>query len=393
MRRLLAAFALSIALAVGLAPGLALAEDGNLAAPSADGIAKLSIQSSSTDQWVMVGSTPTRYFDNTGYYKYYWNSTGSDYVQFEQRYSNDRAAAIAGSSDLFCECSEPPSVIDAGSEVTLDTRLWAKNVSGYGQYLEYSVVLCESGLSRDELNKRGSDGFRDSEGESRFQIGTSDYSEQTHALSKTFPKAGEGPSEMSIYLYTSGGGVYEWKYKLYEAQKASLSGAKVTLANASAAFTGYTIKPSVKSVVLDGKTLNAGTDYTVRAEDGVQVGSYEVMVTGKGSYEGTATATFKITKAANKLAKTKVTKTCKAKSLKKKAATIALPTAKFGKATWKVAAKDKKKALTLTKAGKVKVKKGAKASTYTIKLKANVKGTKNYKALKNKVVTVKVKVK
>ena len=41
----------------------------------------------------------------------------------------------------------------------------------------------------------------------------------------------------------------------------------------------------------------------------------------------------------------------------------------------------------------MKVKKGAKAGTYTIKLKANVKGTKNYKALKNKVVTVKVKVK
>ena len=192
-------------------------------------------------------------------------------------------------------------------------------------------MLCESGLSRDELNKRGSDGFRDSGRRVPFPTGTSTGSEQTHALSKTFPKAGEGPSEMSIYLYTSGGGVYEWKYKLYEAQKASLSGAKVTLAKCECRrfpFTGYTIKPSVKSVVLDGKTLNAGTDYTVRAEDGVQVGSYKVTVTGKGSYEGTANATFKITKAANKLAKTKVTKTLKAASLKKKASTIALPTCK-----------------------------------------------------------------
>ena len=40
----------------------------------------------------------------------------------------------------------------------------------------------------------------------------------------------------------------------------------------------------------------------------------------------------------------------------------------------------------------MKVKKGAEVGAYTMKLKANVKGTANYKAIKNKVVTVKVKV-
>ena len=176
------------------------------------------------------------------------------------------------------------------------------------------------------------------------------------------------------------------------AKTASLAGAEVTLMKASAAYTGKTVKPSVKSVVVGGKTLKVGIDYTVSAKSGANVGSYKVTVTGKGAYEGTATATFTISKAANKLAKTKVTKSLKAKSLKKKAATIALPKAKFGKVTWKVSKKDAKKVLSCTKAGAVQVKKGAKAGTYTITLKANVKGTANYKALKNKTVTVKVTV-
>ena len=47
MRRLLAAFALSLALAVGLAPGLALAVDGNLAAGNADTAQALTTQAAS----------------------------------------------------------------------------------------------------------------------------------------------------------------------------------------------------------------------------------------------------------------------------------------------------------------------------------------------------------
>jgi len=95
-----------------------------------------------------------------------------------------------------------------------------------------------------------------------------------------------------------------------------------------------------------------------------------------------------------KVAKTKVTKTLKAKKLKKKAQTIKLPKVKttFGKAKWTVVQKDKKKALKL-KGGKVVVKKGTRKGTYTIKLKAKVKATKNWKAASTKTVTVKVKVK
>jgi len=95
-----------------------------------------------------------------------------------------------------------------------------------------------------------------------------------------------------------------------------------------------------------------------------------------------------------KVAKTSVKKTYKKKTLKKKAKTFALPkvTTKYGTAKWKVTTKDKKKVLSLS-GKKIKVKKGAKKGTYTIKVKATVAKTAKYKAASTKVVTVKVKVK
>jgi hypothetical protein len=144
------------------------------------------------------------------------------------------------------------------------------------------------------------------------------------------------------------------------------------------------------------KTLKAGTDYTVAYKNNTNVGTATVTVTGKGSYTGTKSATFKITQAANtaKAAKTTVSKTIKVATAKRAAQKVTLPkvTSKFGKAVWKVSTKDKKKVLTL-KSGKVVVKKGAKKGTYYIKLKATVAATKNYKSATTKVVTVKVVVK
>ena len=112
-------------------------------------------------------------------------------------------------------------------------------------------------------------------------------------------------------------------------------------------------------------------------------------------YAGSATRSYTIIKAANKAsAKKTVKKTIRAIRLKRKALAVALPAVEttFGKAKWKVSKKDKKRVLSL-KGGKVKVKKGAKRGTYTIKLRASVAGTKNYKAASTKVVTVKVTVK
>lgn len=181
----------------------------------------------------------------------------------------------------------------------------------------------------------------------------------------------------------------------YEIKPATIS--SVSLSNTSFEYNGTTRKPRVNAVGA-GSLLLDKSDYEVTYSDtgSKTAGDYSVTIAGKGNYAGEKTVKYKITQASNsaKAAKTSVKKTLKVAKLKKKAATVALPkvTAKFGKATWKVAAKDKKKVLTL-KSGKIQVKKGAKKGTYTIKLKASVAKTKNYKAASTKVVTVKVTVK
>jgi len=54
--------------------------------------------------------------------------------------------------------------------------------------------------------------------------------------------------------------------------------------------------------------------------------------------------------------------------------------------------KDARKVLSF-KSGKVTVKKGAKVGSYSIKVRVSAKTGKNYKALKAKTYTIKVKVK
>ena len=71
----------------------------------------------------------------------------------------------------------------------------------------------------------------------------------------------------------------------------SLAKAKVTVA--AQVYTGKALKPAVK-VVLNGKTLKKGKDYIVRYKNNKAVGTATVTVTGKGSYTGTAKATFRI---------------------------------------------------------------------------------------------------
>ncbi|MDO4859394.1 MAG: hypothetical protein Q4A48_00020 [Bacillota bacterium] len=58
-------------------------------------------------------------------------------------------------------------------------------------------------------------------------------------------------------------------------------------------YTGKALKPAPK-VVLKGKTLKAGKDYTVSYKKNVNVGTATVVIKGKGSYTGTKTKTFKI---------------------------------------------------------------------------------------------------
>ncbi|MBQ3570998.1 MAG: hypothetical protein IJA20_10050 [Methanocorpusculum sp.] len=61
-------------------------------------------------------------------------------------------------------------------------------------------------------------------------------------------------------------------------------------------YTGEEQTPEF-TVTLDGAILAADTDYTLDVEGSIAAGDYTVTVTGKGNYEGTASATWTIAKA------------------------------------------------------------------------------------------------
>lgn len=81
-----------------------------------------------------------------------------------------------------------------------------------------------------------------------------------------------------------------------EITKESIAKASVTVS--SQKYTGKELKPCVK-VVLSGKTLKAGTDYTVSYSNNKNIGTAAVKVTGKGSYSGSITKKFTIYVAKN----------------------------------------------------------------------------------------------
>ncbi len=100
---------------------------------------------------------------------------------------------------------------------------------------------------------------------------------------------------------------------------ADLSAAKVTLSKTSFTYNGKAQKPSVKSVVLNGKILVAGSDYTASVASGKKVGTYKVTITAKGSYTGKATTSFVINpKGVTKFKVSKAKKAFKAKWAKNK---------------------------------------------------------------------------
>lgn len=180
---------------------------------------------------------------------------------------------------------------------------------------------------------------------------------------------------------------------------------EVTLKTAKSAYTGKAQTPAVEFVKA-GDTELKSSDYTVTYKNSKgktikttaikNVGTYQVVVSGKGNYSGSKTAVFKVTKAGNKATfagKKTIRKTLEEKALKEKTRKLKLPKVwtKFGTAKWKVAKKDKKGVLSL-KRGKVVVKKGAAKGTYTIRVKAVVSKTANFKGASTKTVTIKVKV-
>lgn len=158
------------------------------------------------------------------------------------------------------------------------------------------------------------------------------------------------------------------------------------------------------TVMLDGKLLVEGKDYTVESVTKYAYGTYPVTVKGIGAYAGEAYGEFKILKGADGkiFAKAKpaqlkpVAKKAKfsAKALKKaqKVTKIIYTVHEKGKTkvTFEVTKfpKGGKKFITVKEDGTVVLKKGAPVGNYVITVKSA--GTVNYKAA-TKTVVIKVK--
>ena len=79
--------------------------------------------------------------------------------------------------------------------------------------------------------------------------------------------------------------------------KIDIAGAVITISQNTYTYDGTSKAPTVTSVVLNGQTLTAGTDYAVVANPATNAGQYVVTVSGTGDYTGTETANWTINKA------------------------------------------------------------------------------------------------
>ena len=137
----------------------------------------------------------------------------------------------------------------------------------------------------------------------------------------------------------------------------SLSKSTVKLTKATLKYTGKALKPAV-TVTLGGKKLVSGTDFTVDYKANKNPGKATVTITGKGTYTGTKSATFKI-----KLGTTKISKLKAAK----RAITVKWKRQKSGKVGYQIRYSTKKS----MKGAKIRtVKKNAKTSLKLTKLKS-----------------------
>ena len=156
-------------------------------------------------------------------------------------------------------------------------------------------------------------------------------------------------------------------------------------------YTGKTLKPKV-TVKAGGVTLQQGKDFSVTYNSNASGG--KVIVKGINGFTGSATKSFKAVKYANPMKVSAKSPAVKASAVKSKAQSIAASkaftvTKAKGKVTYKKTSGNAK--ITVSKAGKVTVKKGLKKGTYKVKVKVRAAGNAKYNAL-TKAVVLKVRV-
>ena len=166
-----------------------------------------------------------------------------------------------------------------------------------------------------------------------------------------------------------------------------ISGATITGVS-NVTYTGNAITPAVTVQSASGKTLTAGTDYTVAYNNNVKVGKATVVITGTGKYTGTKEISFSILP--NKVALKSV------KSTARRKATVKFAKVKGGvtgyEVTYSVNKKFTKKKVVRTSKNTIKLKKLKSQKSYYVKVRAfKVSGGEVLYGKYSKVKKVKVR--
>ena len=86
----------------------------------------------------------------------------------------------------------------------------------------------------------------------------------------------------------------------------TIDSCEISLSKTTAPYTGSAIKPRV--TIKDGdKTLVSGTDYVIRYENNINVGTATIVISGKGTYCGTVKKTFEITESTTAISNCTIT--------------------------------------------------------------------------------------
>ena len=109
----------------------------------------------------------------------------------------------------------------------------------------------------------------------------------------TATNATADPSGPTTYTFTVTDPTYDYEITADFHTRTDISGAVVSVAGGSFAYTGAAIEPGV-TVTLGAMTLTEGTDYTLSYASNINVGTGQVTVTGIRTYTGTAGNTFTI---------------------------------------------------------------------------------------------------
>ena len=133
------------------------------------------------------------------------------------------------------------------------------SVSGADRDTDYTVVWSKGGVTVSEIKDAGK------------------YTVTVSAVSGSQKCTGEGTAEYTVEPITI-----------------SNENTTIELEDGSLVYNGKEHKPAVKSVVVSGKTLTPGSDYTVTYLNNIAGGPATVTVTGKGNYKNSATKTFTI---------------------------------------------------------------------------------------------------